>query len=336
MILFGESIIYLHMMKKFNYAIVSLKKLWLSAGKMAIECGHNRIYYLVDFVLLYMKNNCTLRHYEVGGLYKMKRKDAARALTYKRWEKVVARFNDKHFVKYFDNKYLFNKFFFKWVHREFLYLSESTYEQYLSFLADKTAVVVKPLDNWQGKGIYKQDVRIMQTKGRVLYEQMKAQNCMLEEVVVQHPVMCLSGSSVNTIRVFTFIDSKGRVHILDSVFRIGLGESFVDNFCAGGMVFPLDSTYGFVDGKGLAHDYTKHSFLIGTTYLMMGFQIPHWKDIVDCLMSAALVIPQCRFIGWDIAVTENGIELIEGNHNPDYEFLELVGKHCDYYNLIKL
>lgn len=37
------------------------------------------------------------------------------------------------------------------------------------------------------------------------------------------------------------------------------------------------------------------------------------------------MLPQCRFIGWDIAITDNGIELIEGNHNPDYELIEFFG-----------
>lgn len=42
------------------------------------------------------------------------------------------------------------------------------------------------------------------------------------------------------------------------------------------------------------------------------------------------MLPQCRFIGWDIAITDDGIELIEGNHNPDYELMEFFGTHGWY------
>ncbi|MEE0454812.1 MAG: sugar-transfer associated ATP-grasp domain-containing protein [Sodaliphilus sp.] len=55
---------------------------------------------------------------------------------------------------------------------------------------------------------------------------------------------------------------------------------------------------------------------------------------VSC--DAAEHIPQIGFIGWDVAITQNGVELIEGNHNPDYELLEYLGSNCYYEKITKI
>ena len=59
---------------------------------------------------------------------------------------------------------------------------------------------------------------------------------------------------------------------------------------------------------------------------MLGYQIPEWKEVLSVIRKAHQLIPQCRFISWDIAITENGVELIEGNHDGDYDMLEFVGR----------
>ena len=41
---------------------------------------------------------------------------------------------------------------------------------------------------------------------------------------------------------------------------------------------------------------------------------------------AALVIPEVRLVGWDVAITSNGVQIIEGNHNPGIQMLEYVGR----------
>ena len=46
-----------------------------------------------------------------------------------------------------------------------------------------------------------------------------------------------------------------------------------------------------------------------------GFQIPFWKDTIKMVTSAALYSQENKSVGWDIAITEEGPELIEANHN---------------------
>ena len=47
------------------------------------------------------------------------------------------------------------------------------------------------------------------------------------------------------------------------------------------------------------------------------------KEAVEIAKEAALVVPQIRYIGWDICVTPNGPAIIEGNTYPGYDFWQL-------------
>lgn len=58
---------------------------------------------------------------------------------------------------------------------------------------------------------------------------------------------------------------------------------------------------------------------------MLGFKVSNWHIAIDSVIKAAEKLPQCRFIGWDVAITTKGIELIEGNHNPYHGTFEIMG-----------
>ena len=46
------------------------------------------------------------------------------------------------------------------------------------------------------------------------------------------------------------------------------------------------------------------------------------------------MIPECRFIGWDVAITADGVQLIEGNHNPGNVGIEYFGE-TGWYGKLK-
>ena len=99
----------------------------------------------------------------------------------------------------------------------------------------------------------------------------------------------------------------------------------VDNYCAGGCCYEVDLELGVLITPSLSKDHIQHKIHPGTNKIVYGYQIPNWDKVIVDITNAAKMLPQCRFIGWDIAITDNGIELIEGNHNPDYELIEFFG-----------
>ncbi len=55
---------------------------------------------------------------------------------------------------------------------------------------------------------------------------------------------------------------------------------------------------------------------------MIGFEVPNWQDLIDFILRATQVFPTSRMIAWDVAVLENGFEMIEGNYNGDPGFMQ--------------
>jgi hypothetical protein len=86
---------------------------------------------------------------------------------------------------------------------------------------------------------------------------------------------------------------------------------------AGNMAAPINIQTGKLDGPGVYSDITKEdeNYHPVTKIPIVGFQVPFWKEAVMLVTAAALKNKNNRSIGWDIAVTDKGPELIEGNHN---------------------
>lgn len=139
---------------------------------------------------------------------------------------------------------------------------------------------------------------------------------LVEEYVVQHPaLMELSPSGLNTVRVFTQLTSNG-VDILGARLRISV-NSPVDNMAAGNLAAPVNLETGAVNGPGVYSDITKSDCALHpvTKKSIIDFRIPFWYEVIEMAKQAALSCPENRSVGWDIAITVNGPELIEGNHN---------------------
>lgn len=142
-------------------------------------------------------------------------------------------------------------------------------------------------------------------------------NDFAEEFVTQHPdLMGLSPSGLNTIRIITQLNKNNEVDLLGCRLRITINSS-VDNLAAGNIAAPIDEKTGIVTGPGVYSDITKNDESIHpvTGVKIIGFQVPFWKETIAMIKNAALINTSNRSIGWDVAITQNGPELIEGNHD---------------------
>jgi len=139
---------------------------------------------------------------------------------------------------------------------------------------------------------------------------------LVEEYIVQHPaLMFLSPSGVNTVRVITQIVND-KVIFLAARLRISV-NSPVDNLAAGNIAAPINLVDGMVEGPAVYSDITKDDVMEHPVSKapIQGFRVPFWKETLDLVMRAALQIPENRSVGWDVAISNKGPELIEGNHN---------------------
>ena len=56
---------------------------------------------------------------------------------------------------------------------------------------------------------------------------------------------------------------------------------------------------------------------------IVGAQIPMWDRAKDIVLEAAALIPQIGYVGWDVAVGENDVMLVEANQHPGHDFLQM-------------
>lgn len=170
------------------------------------------------------------------------------------------------------------------------------------------------------KGQVGAEVKILKTASytpQSLLVYMKSNNFdLLEEFVQQHPlIMELSPSGLNTIRIFTEI-RNGKVHYLGARLRITI-NSEIDNMAAGNPAAPVDIQTGVVSGPAVFSDIIMQEVDTHpvTGVRIVGFRVPFWEQVMEMVEKAAFLVPENRSVGWDVAISEKGPELIEGNHN---------------------
>ena len=51
---------------------------------------------------------------------------------------------------------------------------------------------------------------------------------------------------------------------------------------------------------------------------LIGWQVPCWQEAVDLVKQLAMVVPSNRYAGWDIALTDKGWCMVEGNSRGQF------------------
>ncbi len=277
----------------------------------------------------------TFNEYVKSG-YKYSRFIKANMMSMRNNRKIMKIFNNANYVHILENKVDFLKHFANNIKHDWIYPKEDCLENFLNFAKRNNDVIIKPIDSLQGKGVKKINLNnFSDNELKDIFKQYQNENILVEECIVQHPDLVFNNKSVNTIRIFTIMDRNEDVHILKTVLRVGKGDSVVDNFCAGSVVYPIDKETGIIDGKGIDKDGNTYIYHACSQIQMIGRKIPYWNDVITTAINAAKEIKQIRYIGWDIVVTQNGIDIIEANHNPDTDFLEFIGENAFLPKILK-
>lgn len=54
-----------------------------------------------------------------------------------------------------------------------------------------------------------------------------------------------------------------------------------------------------------------------------GFIIPHFDECISIIKEIVYYEPDARYVGWDLAIAQNGIELLEGNIPPGEDITQI-------------
>ncbi len=311
-----------------------LETILIGCDELSKKTGCPRIYFLIDFIWSAFRYGCSVRHYFLGGFWKVCRVFRKDVFTLRRMNKVMKKYNDDNYIYLLKEKNKFNEYFHNFVHRDWIYSGDIDKNEFREFLHKHNEVIIKPDDTSEGKGIRKVLSKSILQNFEKNFNAYKLNKCIIEEVAQNHSDLSFGGKALNTIRIYSFMDSKGSPHILKAILRCGTGDNIVDNFHGGGVGYEVDLETGIVISTGRAWKQENIIIHPGTKLCIIGRCVPEWENVKYQCLEAAKLIPQCRYIAWDISVTDYGVEFIEGNHDGDFDLLEFFGT-IGYWKIIK-
>lgn len=303
--------------------------------RTAVRCskitGYPICYHVVDILFAFIIHGCTFREYEVGEFYRLKGFDRRRVVTCRRRLEIIRRFNDPQYVHFYQNKVDFNKTFSDFVDRKWVYTKETTKDEIKELLCLNKELIVKPINLLQGQGIH---LLCLTDDADVEISRLLEGEFLIEELIKQGKSVSFNNRAVNTIRIYSVLDKDNEVHIIKAVLRAGVGDAIVDNYSAGGLTYAINEKNGIIESLGQDKLKNLHFVHPGTEQIMLGYQIPNWNQLLEFVKQAALIVPQIRYVGWDVVVKDDGFELIEANHDPGLELLEFFGKKLHYKEIM--
>lgn len=293
---------------------------------------------IFDYVMThFFYGFCSEDYFIIGNGYTLSKYEKQRYYSFKRSKQVQKKVNDTEYIHFLENKAEALTLFKELVSRTWLYAPKSSFSEFLDFVNKTPVFIAKPVGGICGRGIEKHftnDVSVENLK--TLYNHLVSNDMLLEECLKAHDDIYLGTESLSTFRIFTMIDGKGVVHVLKAKYRVGMGDSIVDTADGCSVHYPVSIKYGVIEGPGI-NEYLKKSYYYhpGCDKLVVGMKIPMWDRVLEVVTKAARKIPQIRYIGWDIAITNDSVEIIEGNHDPHQSTFEIMGMDRLWWPRIK-
>jgi hypothetical protein len=140
----------------------------------------------------------------------------------------------------------------------------------------------------------------------------------LQPLCVNHPeVRAIAAEALSTVRVLTARAVDGKPEVVRAIFRMSVGTGAADNFTAGGIASPIDERTGQLGVASRQYPWNapQLSHHPDTGEKIEGFTLPYWREVVALALKAHEAFHEFPSVGWDIAITDRGLILVEGNYN---------------------
>lgn len=209
------------------------------------------------------------------------------------------------------DKILFNKVFGEFVGRGWIDLRYADRDEIDAFLKSNPHLILKPNGGNSGIGIEAYDYDGDTDK---FCSYVKDKFDLAEERVSNHDdIAVFNKSSLNTVRIVTF-GIGDKIKYLYAGLRVGAPGSVMDNISRGGGVSTIDIESGkLVTGFHAKKNSAEDGTLQSEKYI--GYQLPMWEELLEFVKQASKIVPEVKYIAWDVGITSKGLCLIEGNNS---------------------
>lgn len=270
------------------------------------------------------RTNCMYKEYQIYKFYDLDEATQNDMFLIDMSRKVVEKYDvDNKYFLLLCNKEKTNKRFSAYMRRPWCVNTKISYWNFRRKFAKCQRLIYKPVRGCKGNGVQAFD--ITPKTARAVFKQLSAlPEGVVEQYVKQHPAMSsLSPSSVNTIRVVTIssnthpVTADGKMlDIAYAALRIGGSNALVDNFHSGGMAAGVDLETGELVTNAADMDGNVYEVHPATGTKIKGFRIPYFAEALEMVKKACEDSGVTGFLGWDIAIAEDGPMLIEINLRP--------------------
>lgn len=289
--------------------------------------GKSRIFCFFDILRCMKKFDAGYHDYVIFQFYDLTDEQKDTYLTRFRSKKLIQQVNDESYAHLFDNKNEFNQVFKDYIGREYVDMATAPKEEVIAYYEKKDKIFAKMTDLTCGHGaelLRREDF----ADGEAFYKYVVDKGFgTLEDVIENHPdLAAVYPYSANTMRMITLIGDDGKPNLIYCVQKFGNNNRIVDNYGVHGPVDLETGEFLFPAHPGETTDdehYTEHPF---TGHQLVGFKTPFFKEAKEMVLKAAMVVPQMRYVGWDVAITPNGPAIIEGNNYCAHDFWQLPGQ----------
>jgi len=230
---------------------------------------------------------------------------------------------DRELGRMLCDKAATNLYFSDCLKRPWCLSQKTSFAEFQEKFSGCQKIVYKPLDGNWGRGVVGFEVR---DNLREIYDEISAwPEGVVEQFVIQHPKMReLSPTAVNTVRfgtlsstVIPVTEDGEKMAVAYASLKIGgVTSDIVDNLHGGGMVAGVDMETGILVTDGVDNQGNVYAIHPVTGTKIKGFEIPYFREAVEMVTRAVREKGLNGYLGWDVAIGENGPELIEVNQLP--------------------
>lgn len=296
----------------------------------------SKLYIKFDIFMNFLKRGIGYTDYFRGDYINITSKEKDTFVTAKSFYKIIHYLNDDKYVSIFNNKLIFNKYFKEYIKRDYINLKKSTYDEFYKFIKKNKVVFAKDPVGEGGHGISRIVVKdVKDTRG--LYDELinNKQFLVEEEIIQSKELNEINPNVVNSFRIVTLV-KDGKAYIINNALRVNQDESNVIG-CTNDLYFSF-SEDGKIDSNVIddyGNIYEKHP-LTGKKF--SDVKIKDVKEAFEMCKKASLEVQEVRYVGWDVAFTNKGPVIVEGNEYPGYglfQFYKLKNKRTGHLKEIK-
>ncbi len=238
---------------------------------------------------------------------------------------------------YTSSKFIFYKRIQDLYKRKIILVPHCGEKNFVEFVKKSKHIIVKPDRGSLGRGIFEYTYTDDDDAKKQFSEFSADVPMVCEEFICQHERLKeLNPFSVNTIRIVSILND-GEVEIVATILRTGSTSSgVVDNLLGGGIGAQVDVSTGIVSTFGLDYNFNTYAAHPITGVQIIGLKIPHWEEAIELVKAAHKRVPKCLLYGWDVAITPDGVDIVEANNAPGSRIMQVMDRTPRGHKIIKM